>query len=105
MPMPRRGGGRSRPRRPKAAAAASGFEETACATQVGLLGCDLLFHPLGLRLQVGEIFFQLVDTEAVEILGLRLLLARLQVVEIHGSASSLPRPALDRQSTRLNSSH
>src|SRR3546814_17961912 len=78
MPMPRRSGGRSRPRRPKAAAAASGFEETACATQVGLLGCDLLFHPLGLRLQVGEIFFQLVDPEAVEILGLRL--ARKSVV-------------------------
>src|SRR3546814_8304039 len=70
------------------------FPYTTLFRSVGLLGCDLLFHPLGLRLQVGEIFFQLVDTEAVEILGLRLLLARLQVVEIHGSASSLPRPAL-----------
>src|SRR3546814_3897581 len=91
------------------------FPYTTLFRSVGLLGCDLLFHPLGLRLQVGEIFFQLVDTEAVEILGLRLLLARLQVVEIHGSASSLPRPALafegrtiltpDRKSTRPNSSH
>src|SRR3546814_8536966 len=55
---------------------------TSCALVTGVQTCAL------------PIFFQLVDTEAVEILGLRLLLARLQVVEIHGSASSLPRPAL-----------
>src|SRR3546814_6143181 len=75
---------------------------------------SLLLHPLGLRLQLGEVFLELVDAQAVEILGLRLLLARLQVFRIHRSVSlpgrhgppCLPaRPLLDRKSKRLNSSH
>src|SRR3546814_5733314 len=46
---------------------------------------SLLLHPLALRLQLGEIFLELVDAQAVEILGLRLLLARLQVFRVHRS--------------------
>src|SRR3546814_17981167 len=61
------------------------FEEGTGATQVVLLGGDLLLHPLGLRLQLGEVFLEFVDAEAVEVLGLRLLLARLQVFRVHRS--------------------
>jgi hypothetical protein len=62
----------------------SAAEQRVGAAQVALLGLDLLLHALGLGLQLRQVFLQLVDAQAVEVLGLGLLLARFQILHVHG---------------------